>query len=409
MSQHAEEAAFLWLLRNAAVAAPHYSLSHLAQLDNRVEAHIDGLRIAGSAGWAICADALLAHEETGEVFCAAVLALESGEADRIRRVYDVVGSVPETRDGLVSAFGWVDRAWWRGEVRDLLHSDAAYWRRIAMAAAATQRVDPGRVLAESLQAQAPELRATALRVAGLLGREDLLPAVLAQLQSHDATVRFAAAWSATVLGDRGAAPGAALAFVGAEQPQRAERALSVALRALPLNDSLPWVNRLASGSAMRRQAVVACGIIGDPASIPWLLEQMCTPEFARVAGESFTMITGVDLAYEDLEGEWPEGFEAGPTESPEDEDVAMDADEDLPWPDPRLIADWWSHHHGRFPPGQRYLLGKPVTPEHLQWVLRYGMQRQRQAAALELKLSHPGEPLFETRAPGFVQQPILGL
>ena len=27
------------------------------------------------------------------------------------------------------------------------------------------------------------------------------------------------------------------------------------------------------------------------------------------------MITGVDITYEDLEGEWPEGFEAGPTEN----------------------------------------------------------------------------------------------
>ena len=42
------------------------------------------------------------------------------------------------------------------------------------------------------------------------------------------------------------------------------------------------------------------------------------------------MITGVDIAYEDLEGAWPEGFVAGPTEDPEDENVAMDPDEDLP-------------------------------------------------------------------------------
>jgi hypothetical protein len=41
------------------------------------------------------------------------------------------------------------------------------------------------------------------------------------------------------------------------------------------------------------------------------------------------MITGVDIAYEDLEGVWPEGFEAGPTENPENENVAMDPDEDL--------------------------------------------------------------------------------
>ena len=37
-------------------------------------------------------------------------------------------------------------------------------------------------------------------------------------------------------------------------------------------------------------------------------------------------------------------------------------------------------------------------------VLRNGRQRQRAAAALELALQQPGQPLFEVRAPGFRQQ-----
>ena len=37
VEQHAEEAAFLWLLRDAAVQAPHYSLNDQAGLDERVE------------------------------------------------------------------------------------------------------------------------------------------------------------------------------------------------------------------------------------------------------------------------------------------------------------------------------------------------------------------------------------
>ncbi len=46
IEQHAEEAAFLWLQRNAAIHEPHYSLKDIAHLDDRLEAHIDGLRIA---------------------------------------------------------------------------------------------------------------------------------------------------------------------------------------------------------------------------------------------------------------------------------------------------------------------------------------------------------------------------
>ena len=43
IEQHAEEAAFLWLQRDDAVRDPHYDLNDLAKLDDRVEAHIDGL------------------------------------------------------------------------------------------------------------------------------------------------------------------------------------------------------------------------------------------------------------------------------------------------------------------------------------------------------------------------------
>ena len=78
ITQHAEEGAFLWLLRSQVVNAPHYSLAGLAYLDGRVDAHLDGLRIAGDAGWEICKETL-SQEEAGEVFAAAVLAFESGD------------------------------------------------------------------------------------------------------------------------------------------------------------------------------------------------------------------------------------------------------------------------------------------------------------------------------------------
>ena len=43
----------------------------------------------------------------------------------------------------------------------------------------------------------------------------------------------------------------------------------------------------------------------------------------------------------------------------------------------------------------------------MQQVLRIGRQRLRAAAALELAIMRPGEPLFEVRAPGFRQQEVL--
>ena len=87
----------------------------------------------------------------------------------------------------------------------------------------------------------------------------------------------------------------------------------------------------------------------------------------------------------------------------------MDPDEYLPWPDPKLIHDWWTTNKNIFRNGTRYLCGQPTSEQQCQHVLRYGFQRQRATAALELAVVHPGQPLFEVRAPGFRQQKILGL
>lgn len=61
------------------------------------------------------------------------------------------------------------------------------------------------------------------------------------------------------------------------------------------------------------------------------------------------------------EGAWPEGFAAGPCENPEDENVDMGPDENLPWPNLELINKWWHAHRSEFQPGTRYLLGKPMS------------------------------------------------
>ena len=153
---------------------------------------------------------------------------------------------------------------------------------------------------------------------------------------------------------------------------------------------------------------MVAGAVGDPVFVPWLISLMGQLPLARLAGESFTMITGVDLAYRDLERKPPEDFNAGPTEDPKDENVEMDPDDSLPWPEPSLVQKWWDKNRGQFQNGTRYLLGKPMTPDWLNTVLRDGRQRQRAAAAMELAMRQPGQPLFNVAAPGFRQQQLLG-
>jgi uncharacterized protein (TIGR02270 family) len=106
LCQHTEEAAFLWLLRLNTTRAPHYTLKDLAKLDGRVEAHLDGLRVAGEAGWELCKVAL-SNGKSGEVFAASVMAFESGTDSSIQAVLDAVAAKHGLLPGIVSALGWL--------------------------------------------------------------------------------------------------------------------------------------------------------------------------------------------------------------------------------------------------------------------------------------------------------------
>jgi uncharacterized protein (TIGR02270 family) len=145
IEEHAEEAAILWLQRDAAVWAPDYNLHDLCELDERIEAHLDGLRIAGDAGWQIVKEQLV-WEEAGEVFTGAVLAFESGDEQRVGEVLESAMQSVELARGAISALGWLTYQQAQPHISKLIESDEPMRRRIGIAAAAVHRQNPGPAL-----------------------------------------------------------------------------------------------------------------------------------------------------------------------------------------------------------------------------------------------------------------------
>jgi uncharacterized protein (TIGR02270 family) len=393
VSQHAEESAFLWLLRDDAVTAPHYRLDDLIHLESRIDAHLDGLRVAGKTGWKHCLDQLELQEK-GEVFSAAFMALDSAAEAGLAPVLEVIRAAPETTRGVISALGWVERDRLQGHVLGLLQSSEPLRRQVGLSACAIRRVDCGQHLKAGLEDEDPQVRARALRSVGEIRRHALRAQLLSQLRDSDEGCRFWAAWSACLLGSPEGSD-ELLRFAGKPSVYQ-RKALELLMRNPDHAVSVSCLRDLSQQQPESREVVEASGWFGDPASIPWLLEQMKLPPLARRAGEAISLITGLDLAYLDLDGEMPEGFEAGPTEDPEDELVALDDDEDLPWPDRDKLLAWWQVHASEYVPGRRYLCGQPIDTGQCREVLRTGFQRQRRAAALEWAMLEADQALFNT-------------
>src|SRR5262245_34294497 len=93
VERHATEAAFVWTRRDAAAHSPAYDLLELCELDERLESHLDGLRHAGDAGFALCR-AELEPGDPGATFVVALLAVEREDWGVFAEVLDAGGPEP---------------------------------------------------------------------------------------------------------------------------------------------------------------------------------------------------------------------------------------------------------------------------------------------------------------------------
>ncbi len=405
IDQHADEASFLGELRDYAIRAPHYHLIDLLKLDNRIDAHLDGLRIAGLPGL----DALLRQLDPnarGEVFAATVLTFEMGKAAAMSTLAEHVRGHPESAPFMAAALGWLQWPLVEPWIERLLGSQEPLFRRVGLAACGMHRHDPGPALLAGLSHADPGVVARAARTAGELRRRDLLAAIRAHRQHKDAAPRFWANWATAQMGDEEALE-PLLQF--AETPSELQyRALLVLLTWQKRELSIAWIRQLMQNPQQRRMVIQAVGLLGDPVSVPWLIQQMRDLPHARVAGEAFSLISGADLALLDLELTDLPDFEAGPSDDPKDPNVAMDPDENLPWPDPQLVESWWQQHAGNFQVGQGYVLGQQQSEASYLQALIHGQQRQRIVAACGVARYRPTEVLFPTSAPAWRQKALLG-
>jgi uncharacterized protein (TIGR02270 family) len=402
LEQHSDDAAILHATRTRLTRAPHVNVRFLRRFDDRLAAHLDGLAVAGDDAWALC-EAGLESPHASAVFVAAIRAIQDPHAGKLDRLIALVQAVPECAPGLISAFGWLDREHLRGVVAKLLGATDPARRVLGIAASALHRIDPGLIAARRLEDADAAARARALRTAGELGKRELVSMLAGAILDEDSACRFWAARSAVLLGDRQNALEQLKAVALQEGAQQA-RALQLALQAMPMAAAHGMLQQFARDPAKARTLLQGAGCVGDPAYIPWLIGHMTGDKLARLAGEAFSMITGVDLAELDLERDPPEAIGAGPNDDPDDGNVDMDADEDLPWPDGTRVQAWWTQHGARFTQGVRHFVGAPVSRNHCVDVLKNGYQRQRVAAAYHLCLQNPGTPLFEWRAPAWRQQ-----
>lgn len=397
--QFADNASFLWILRSIAVEQPHYSVNDVGELEQRIDAQLDGLMTSIDQSWQICLAALELNEP-GEVFAATNLAFRSHDIKKIQAAVEAGFINDETKKGLISALGWLPAKLVNGWIEKFLTSKDLNHKYLAVAACSVRRENPGEVLTRILQRedckQHEKLYCRMLRLVGEIRRQDLMPELELGMQSEQEDISFWSNWSAVLLGNRLAVSNLKqFVFQSGEHQQKA---IDLSFRVLPIEQARQWIAELGKDSAQARAVIKATGVLGDPHAVNWLISRMAQPAAARLAGEAFSHITGIYLEQNQLALDDGLVLAEQPSDDPEDDDVSLDEDENLPWPDTDKIKTIWINHGRNFIAGQRYFMGRNITSELLKEKLLNANQRQRHAAAMELALIDSNMPLQNTRA-----------
>jgi uncharacterized protein (TIGR02270 family) len=405
LAQHCEEAAFCWLRREEGLWSPLFRQEHLARIDWLLDAHLEGLRVAGAAAIAPALQNLQRWKTPDEAFVSTYVLLHSGDETGLGELEGVLRERPELAPGASAALLWAApdasiallQRWWTSREPVL--------RRAAIPAAMRHpRVKRDTVVLDGLESADAALRASALRAAGEWRMTAHRERLLAGLSDAAPECRFEAACALGLWGDAIGAQhlGDALPALQDDTRRRAVLAWAVLASSQHFADIF---NRLLRDSDWHRDLIRALAWRGDPAGFTQLLQWMETPQHSRLAAYALSHVSGMDLEADEL---WREDEDATPAAAangdddddtddaataapPDDDDEHDEHDEDagLLQPDSPRVNGWLQAQSGRFNRGQRYLAGAALAQAPLESA-NYTMPQHWQCAVLRAARGEAG-------------------
>jgi uncharacterized protein (TIGR02270 family) len=285
LREHVEMAAFQWAQRDTLLQEDPPDLDAVATVDARLEANLDGIRIAGKAAWPFIIDAFETYPEKGELFVTAFHAIETEDAKRIEQAVCFARVAEEGPRGLCGAFEWLPPAATRDHVRNWIHSTDPIRCEAAIAACAAHGADPGELLPRLLAHPGAGPRAASCSLAATFGRQDAVSALRKALGDPEGAVRDSAAAALARLGHRDGEALLKQRVLAMEEGW--PKLLRTLIAATPDADMRDWLTGLNAAPETKVIAVRGAGMLGDRSLLAWLIRLMRDPALAQAAAQSF--------------------------------------------------------------------------------------------------------------------------
>jgi uncharacterized protein (TIGR02270 family) len=372
LEEHFDELDFLWEQRERMLFAPDRYLNDLAQLEERAEAHLDGLRIGCEHSVQI-ARPHLAGKEVGAATAAAFVFLAM---DTPALAIDLMNALPdasdEARDGVRIALRHSDVRPVQDRLYELSVGSDIHLRALAADVLAFHRLRPPPEVERLLSDDDSAVARLGYRAAGRFGKlaeRDLQRS----LASDDPTLRRIGLEEAARTG----IPELLRACRAAASGPRCIAEAVAFLGVIGEPDDIGTLKAALMRAESANAALAGMGSLGSPAAVPLILDAMEVPELASAAADAFTHVTGVhDITLTRAPA-------VSPTEDAEDEI------DDLPSPDPQRARAVWDGLKARFASSPRWEAGRDVSSMDLGTALATLPLRCRREHFLRLSAREP--------------------
>lgn len=416
--RHLGDAAFMAMQRLDLIDSRLAGLDDLLRFDRVLQAHVDGLLLAGATAVDEAWSALQRWGGAGEVFVCAALALMSQDGARLQALWAQVEAQPQKRQpGFELALAWTGsdperpRLGWIEHWAQAAHLPALQACALRAAAACQRSVADSAL--QALLSEAPEVRAAACHALRVAPPSDLQARLLPLFDDPEPAVRAEAAVLLLQFGADGVRQVAALQALQTALETR----LPLLRQQIPMasvqqarRDGFRWLRlyarHLPCGEPAARFCAHLPGLLavefavwhGDPGLLPQVLGLARQPSLRPVALWALVALSGIDP-------------DAHGLVVPQDGAIEVPLDyTGLPALDPQRAEAWWLAASVEFQPGQRWLSGQPLAEAaSARPVLTERVHRAPQALR-RLAAEHlGGVPRFDVEARASQQLGLLEL
>jgi hypothetical protein len=288
--EHIEAAAFLYEQRLLRLGGADRAWTDLADIEMRIELHLDALLVGHDPALAMCAERAIAGEP-GELFAALCVFCRRGNAEHTAEVLQALDPAQPARMHAVQhALSQELPNQWIGFVEQAVAQRPDDTAAVLAAVCAYRNLPLGHALVGPLAAAKPPKRLLVDAVGRLRVRESQA-ALEACLADFDAGLKASALLALCRIGVPGAWRHGLRSALTEAWPR-----VPVGLAADP--SGVRVLVELASTHAADASSLHALALLGDPAALPVLCDALTRPELAEAAAMALHWLTGAQLSDE---------------------------------------------------------------------------------------------------------------